>query len=139
MAATDAPEPRRLGVDLRTIGGEDRTSLAFNGAVFDMHTRGARLYAVAFVCNAAIGDVYLAAILCADRIALEFEIAAVDSKKARALTNHRFVAALERQSTANRIVRHKAAAARAGRAAGPRGPNALGGHQCDDTGTCRPR
>src|SRR5476651_1905264 len=99
-----------------------------------MHVGGARRHTHTGCCNTAIGDVDLAAVLRADGVAFEFEIAAVDSEEARALADNRFIAALQRKSPCDGIVRRKATRARAAWAFRARRFDAVARTRCNDTG-----
>jgi hypothetical protein len=85
-----------------------------------VHVRGARGHAHALRRDAAVGDVHFAAVFCADGVAREFKVAAVDAQEARSLANNGLIAPLDRKSARNRIRRRKAARTRVGRCIGAR-------------------
>ena len=98
-----------------------------DGAVLDVHICGACGYAHALRRDAAVGDVYLAAILGVDRVACKLQITAVDPQKARTLANDGLVAALDCKATRDRIRRRQAAAARIGVRIGARALDGIAG------------
>src|ERR1700683_3055214 len=94
-AAAHAAEPRRFGINLRALRGIDGGGATFDLAVVDVHVGGARGHANAAGADVAVGDVNLAAIFGADRVAVEYEVAVVDVQQARALTDDRLMAPLQ--------------------------------------------
>src|SRR6202521_5201768 len=93
--ATQAPEARGCGIHLRAIRGIDRGRIALDQAVIDVDVGGAGRDPDPGSADVAVGDVNLAAVLRAHRVAVELEVAVVDVQQPRALAHDRLVAPLE--------------------------------------------
>src|SRR6266446_9432431 len=75
---TQAPEARGCGIHLRAIRGIDRGRIALDQAVVDVDVGGAGRDPDPGGTDVAVGDVNLAAVLRAHRVAVELEVAVVD-------------------------------------------------------------
>src|SRR4029077_9297945 len=93
--ATQAPEARGCGIHLRAIRGIDRGRIALDQTVVDVDVGGAGRDPDPGGADMAVGDVNLAAVLRAHRVAVELEVAVVDVQQPRALAHDRLVAPLE--------------------------------------------
>src|ERR1700730_10825514 len=76
--ATQAPEARGCGIHLRAIRGIDRGRIALDQAVVDVDVGGAGSDPDPGGADVTVGDVNLAAVLRAHRVAVELEVAVVD-------------------------------------------------------------
>src|SRR5207248_2568616 len=93
--AAEAPEARGRRIHLRALGGVDGRGVALDQAVVDVHVGGARRHPDAGGADVTVGDVNLAAVLGAHRVAVEFEIAIVDVQEALALAHDRLMPTLD--------------------------------------------
>src|SRR3984893_12074900 len=91
--ATQAPEARGCGIHLRAIRGIDRGRIALDQAVVDVVIGGAGRDPDPGGADVAVGDVNLAAVLRAHRVAVELEVAVVDVQQPCALAHDRLPAA----------------------------------------------
>src|SRR6202011_217165 len=89
--ATQAPEARGCGIHLRAIRGIDRGRIALDQAVVDVDVGGAGRDPDTGGTDVAVGDVNLAAVLRAHRVAVELEVAVVDVQQPWALAHDRLL------------------------------------------------
>src|SRR5262249_22977860 len=94
-AAAQPLEARRGRVHLGTLRGFDGGLITFDLAVVDVYVGRAHRDADAARADVAVGDMDLATIHGAHRVAIEHQVAVVDVQQPRTLAHDRLVAALE--------------------------------------------